>query len=186
MRRLAEECAVEHPLLTRTMNRIARPGFVSVVALVCASAVGATGLTQGQLEAAERVFVGTANCDANQQIILAAVAGQPGHFTLTHKKATVTLVTQETTSGAVRLADAKSGLVWIQIPAKSMLMNTKLGRRLADACITPEQALASTTPEPAPPGATPGPVPEPAPPDPVPEPAPPVHTTEPAPPSKVE
>ena len=31
-----------------------------------------------------------------------------------------------------------------------MLMNTKLGRRVADDCITPEQALASITPGPAP------------------------------------
>ena len=160
MRRVAEECAFDHPLSNRTMNRIASPGFVSVVTLVCASAFGADSLTLGQLEAAERVFVGSANCDANQQFTLTAVAGQPGHFTLSHKKATVTLVTQETTSGAVRLADAKSGLVWIQIPAKSMLMNTKLGRRVADACVTPEQALASITPDPAPPG----PAPEPAPP----------------------
>lgn len=131
------------------MNRPASPGFVSVLALLCIPALGANSLTTGQLEAAERVFVGTASCDANQQVVLAAVAGQPGHFLLTHKKTVVRLVTQETTSGAVRLEDAKSGLLWIQIPAKSMLMNTKLGRRVVDACTTPEQALASAAPDPA-------------------------------------
>ena len=137
------------------MNRIVLPGIVSSIALLGTSALSADSLTAGQLDASERVFVGTASCDAKQQVTLAAVPGQPGHFTLTHKKTVVTLVTQETTSGAVRLEDAKSGLVWIQIPAKSMLMNTKLGRRVADVCITPEQALASVTPEPAPATITP-------------------------------
>ena len=72
----------------------------------------------------------------------------PGRFMLSHNKLVVRLVSQETTSGAVRLEDAKSGLLWIQIPAKSMLMNAKVGRRVVDACITPEQALASLTPDP--------------------------------------
>ena len=141
------------------MNRIAIPGLASVIALLCSSALSANSLTPGQLDAAERVFVGTASCDANQKVTLAAAPGQPGHFTLTHNKTIVKLVTQETTSGAVRLEDAKSGLLWIQIPAKSMLMNTKLGRRVADACITPEQALASITPKPAPASITPEPAP---------------------------
>lgn len=154
------------------MSSIARPGFACIVALLCSPAFAADSLTSGQLEAAERVFLGTASCEANQQITLAPVPGQPGHFKLTHKKATFTLVSQETTSGAVRLADAKSGLVWIQIPAKSMLMNTKLGQRVADVCVTPEQALASYTPDPATPSPTPSPTPAPTP-EPTPEPAPP-------------
>ena len=177
------------------MNRIAFSGCTSLLALLCSSSFGASSLTTAQLAAAERVFVGTASCEANQQVTLAAVPGQAGHFTLKHKKTTVKLVTQETTSGAVRLEDPKSGLVWIQIPAKSMLINTKLGRRVADVCITPEQALASIPPEPAPAAPTPLPIPEtspaipapePAPAIPPPEPAPVTTTPEPAPPRPVE
>ena len=169
------------------MNRNAFCGCISLLALLCSPSFGAISLTTGQLAAAERVFVGTASCEANQQVTLAAVPGQAGHFTLKHKKTTVKLVTQETTSGAVRLEDPKSGLVWIQIPAKSMLMNTKLGRRVADVCITPEQALTSIPPEPAPAAHTPTPMPMPMPmPEtsptiPPPEPAPAVPAPEPAP-----
>ena len=123
-------------------------GVVSALTLSCNPAFSADSLTAGQLAAADRVFVGTASCDANQQVTVAAVPGLPGHFVLTHQKTVARLVTQETTSGAVRLEDAKLGLLWIQIPAKSMLMNTKLGRRVVDGCITPEQALASRTPDP--------------------------------------
>ena len=95
--------------LSVAMNRIALPGFASAIALLCSPALSAGSLTPGQLEAAERVFVGTASCDANQQLSLVAVPGQPGQFTLSHKETVVTLVTQETASGAVRLEDAKSG-----------------------------------------------------------------------------
>jgi hypothetical protein len=46
---------------------------------------------------------------------------------------------EETDTGAVRLEDKKSGVVWIQIPAKSMLMNAKIGQRVADGCVMAEQ-----------------------------------------------
>jgi len=124
-------------------------GSVSALTLLCNPAFGDDRLTPGQREAAARVFVGTASCDGNQQVTVAAVPGMPGHFVLTHQKTVARLVAQETTSGAVRLEDAKLGLLWIQIPAKSMLMNSKLGRRVVDSCITPEQALASLPPDPA-------------------------------------
>ncbi|MQR01559.1 MliC family protein [Glaciimonas soli] len=39
-----------------------------------------------------------------------------------------------TSTGAVRLENAQSGLVWIQIPAKSMLLNTKQSSQLANGC----------------------------------------------------
>ena len=44
-----------------------------------------------------------------------------------------------TSTGAVRLEDQKEGAVWIQIANKSMLMNQKLGQRLADECMSPQQ-----------------------------------------------
>ena len=46
-----------------------------------------------------------------------------------------------TTTGAIRLEDHKAGAVWLQLANKSMLMNHKLGKRLADACMSPEQVI---------------------------------------------
>jgi hypothetical protein len=105
-------------------------------------ALAADPLSAGQMDAASQVFVGTATCEFNNKITLTPVDGQPGHFKLQHKKATYTLVPQETTTGAVRLEDAKAGVVWLQIPAKSMLMNAKLGQRVADGCQMSEQMAA--------------------------------------------
>jgi len=40
-----------------------------------------------------------------------------------------------TSTGAIRLEDAARGAVWLQLANKSMLMDHRQGRRLADACI---------------------------------------------------
>lgn len=45
----------------------------------------------------------------------------------------------ETTTGAHRFENVKNGLVWIGIPAKGMLLDSKKGRQLANECRSPEQ-----------------------------------------------
>ena len=35
--------------------------------------------------------------------------------------------------------------MWLQIPSKSMLMNSKIGQRMVDSCTHAEQRLAVTT-----------------------------------------
>lgn len=100
-------------------------------------------LTEGQLEAAGRVFTGEAQCEFGEKIRLSAVDGKPGHFLLEHRKARYTLVPEVTTTGAVRLEDHRAGIVWLQIPAKSMLMNSKIGQRMADHCLLAEQRAAA-------------------------------------------
>jgi hypothetical protein len=42
-------------------------------------------------------------------------------------------------TGAIRLEDQKAGAVWLQIPNKSMLMNQKIGQRMADECMSTQQ-----------------------------------------------
>lgn len=56
-----------------------------------------------------------------------------------------------TTTGAVRLEDTKAGAVWLQIANKSMLMNQKLGQRMADECMSPEQYVVAEAIKKAPP-----------------------------------
>ena len=46
-----------------------------------------------------------------------------------------------TSTGAVRLEEVSSGAVWLQLANKSMLMNQKLGQRIADDCMNPQQLL---------------------------------------------
>jgi hypothetical protein len=99
-------------------------------------------ISDGQMQAAARVMTGDIDCEFDQKITLKAVDGQPGHFHLGFKKVTYRMVPQETTTGAVRLEDKKAGVVWLQIPSKSMLMNAKIGQRMVDACLHADQRAA--------------------------------------------
>jgi hypothetical protein len=99
----------------------------------------AASLTPAQLEAANRVLTGTAQCEFNQQVMLNPIEGRPGHFRLAFRNVSYTMVPEETTTGAVRLEDKRAGVVWVQIPAKSMLLNAKAGQRMVDACQQSQQ-----------------------------------------------
>ena len=99
-------------------------------------------ISDAQLAVADRVLTGDAACEFNQSVSVNPIADRPGHFRVGYKKAVYTMVPEETTTGAVRLEDKKAGVVWLQIPAKSMLMNAKIGQRMVDACLHPEQRAA--------------------------------------------
>jgi hypothetical protein len=99
-------------------------------------------LAPGQLDAASRVLTGLAACEFGQTVQLTPIDGRAGHFRLVFGKLSYTLVAQETTTGAVRLEDRAAGVVWLQIPAKSMLLNTRVGQRMLDACMHDQQRFA--------------------------------------------
>lgn len=92
-------------------------------------------LSDEQITNAERVVVGRARCDANESVQLSALPEQRGYFKLEYKGKAYIMAPELTQTGAVRLEDKKNGLVWLQIPAKSMLMNAKIGQRMADNCL---------------------------------------------------
>jgi hypothetical protein len=48
-----------------------------------------------------------------------------------------------TTTGANRFENRKIGLIWIGIPAKSMLLDSKKGQQLANECKSAEQLMPS-------------------------------------------
>jgi hypothetical protein len=104
-------------------------------------------LTEEQLAEATRVITGDAACEFNQKVTVNAVPGQPGHFKVLFKKAVYNMVPELTTTGAVRLEDKKAGVVWVQIPIKSMLLNDRIGQRLIDMCQQPEQLAAARASE---------------------------------------
>ena len=81
-------------------------------------------------------WVDTARSEA-----LAADPRAPGYFDVTVRNLKFRMFPVETTTGAIRLEDRKAGAVWLQLANKSMLMNQKLGQRLADACVSADQAV---------------------------------------------
>ena len=108
-------------------------------------------LTPEELEVASRVYVGRLPCELGQTITITPDAKSPGYFDLTTKKMRFRMHAVQTKSGAVRLDAVSSDAAWIQLSNKSMLVNAKLGQRMADACTSPEQLLVAQAFEKTPP-----------------------------------
>jgi len=99
-------------------------------------------MTAGQLDAAHRVLDGVADCEFNQKVTVERGA-QDGQFKVSFNKVTYAMVPEETSTGAIRLVDKKAGVVWLQIPIKSMLLNERAGKRMVDLCMQAEQKAAT-------------------------------------------
>lgn len=96
-------------------------------------------LAPHEISIAERVHVGTLPCEMGASVRMTADANAPGYFTLQGKGYKYRMRPVATSTGAIRLEDEKAGAVWLQLANKSMLMDQKKGRRLADECAHPDQ-----------------------------------------------
>ena len=83
---------------------------------------------------AGEVHTGHMVCELGNSVTVTPDPQQPTRFIVQMKKNTYHMMPVETTTGAVRLEDAQAGAMWLQLPNKSMLMNSKLGQRMADEC----------------------------------------------------
>jgi hypothetical protein len=99
----------------------------------------------------EQVHLGQMPCELGQNVVLTADEKSPGRFYMHHKHQTYHLAPVASLTGAIRLEDEKQGAVWIQLSNKSMLMNSKLGQRLADECQSPAQVAVAAAMKLAPP-----------------------------------
>lgn len=102
-------------------------------------------LTPAEMEIAERVQVGTLPCELGTSVTLVADEKYPGYFNVQVKNLKYRMFPVVTSTGAIRLEDQKAGAVWLQLGNKSMLMNQKLGQRLADGCQSPAQVAVDET-----------------------------------------
>jgi hypothetical protein len=96
-------------------------------------------LTAEQISIAQIVHTGRIACADGQSVTITPDAKVIGGFDLLLGKTKYDVVPVPTKSGAVRLEDSKSGIVFMQLANKSMLFNERQGKRLADDCINPAQ-----------------------------------------------
>ncbi len=82
-------------------------------------------------------------CAGGHQITVFRNPDNPDRVAMRWGNKITTMKRVETASGAERLEHEKRGLVFIGIPAKSMLLDTKKGRQLANDCMSPEQVAAA-------------------------------------------
>ena len=98
-----------------------------------------TPLEAHELSIAERVHVGQLPCEMGAFVQMTSDANSPGYFNVQGKGYKYRMKPVATSTGAIRLEDEKAGAVWLQLANKSMLMDQKNGRRLADECAHPDQ-----------------------------------------------
>ncbi len=94
---------------------------------------------KAQLDAAERTHFGLYECDFKQSIDVSMNAKAPGYVDVKFGKQLYTMKPVLSSTGALRLEDVKGVGLLIQIANKSMLMDTKAGKRLIDACVHEKQ-----------------------------------------------
>jgi hypothetical protein len=96
-------------------------------------------LTAEQISIAQIVHTGRIACADGHSVTITPDAKVNGAFDLLLGKTKYDVVPVPTKSGAVRLEDSKTGIVFMQLANKSMLFNERQGKRLADDCINPAQ-----------------------------------------------
>ncbi len=96
-------------------------------------------LNAAELEVAKRVHVGEIACELGAKIVIKP-RRRDGYFLVQHGINRFVMHPVESRTGAIRLEDSVRGGLFIQLGNKSMLMNQHEGKRLADDCVSPEQA----------------------------------------------
>jgi hypothetical protein len=95
-------------------------------------------LNAAELEVAKRVHTGEIKCELGAHVKVTP-RRREGYFLVSHGINRFVMHPVESKTGAIRLEDSVRGALWLQLGNKSMLMNQKEGKRLADECQSAEQ-----------------------------------------------
>jgi hypothetical protein len=80
------------------------------------------------------------SCELNNKVTIYTNEKDAGHIALRWKNRLHRLERVGTTTGAIRFENPKFGLIWIGIPSKGILLDSKLNRQLANECKNADQA----------------------------------------------
>jgi hypothetical protein len=93
-----------------------------------------------QVLAAEQAYLGPYDCEFKQTLSITKHQVE-GYLVVTFSSKAYTMKPVRSSTGAVRLEEVGGGpMLMVQIPTKSMLMDTVRGRRIVDACVHEVQA----------------------------------------------
>ena len=81
------------------------------------------------------MYYGKYVCDQKWEIHVERSTDSPGYVDVRYLKDIWVMKPVASSTGAVRLEDMKQQTLLVQIPSKSMLLNTRTGQRLVDSCI---------------------------------------------------
>lgn len=95
---------------------------------------------EAQLAAAERAYLGDYVCEFKETVLIEKHPKTAGYIDIRWQKYRFTMKPVLSSTGALRLEDVTGRTLMIQIANKSMLLDTKIGQRILDDCVHPEQA----------------------------------------------
>ena len=81
-----------------------------------------------------RLEAGLYECELKRKVIVRRIAADGSSLVLNWEGKDHTLVAVPSRAGAIRYENVSNGLTWITIIGKSMLLDTKVGRQLANEC----------------------------------------------------
>ncbi|MEW7849331.1 hypothetical protein AB2N08_11570 [Massilia aurea] len=87
-------------------------------------------------------------CELGNKITIYTNENDAAHIALRWKTRLHRLARIGTTTGALRFENPHYGLIWIGIPSKGILLDSKLNRQLANECKNAEQSAIVATAEP--------------------------------------
>jgi len=123
----------------------------TAIQMAAGIAAAEAALEPAELAIAESVHTGVMPCEMGTSVTLASDPAAPGYFDMHGKNFRFRMVPVITVTGAIRLEDRQAGAVWLQLPNKSMLMNQKIGQRMADGCMSQSQLVVAQEMKDAPP-----------------------------------
>ena len=123
----------------------------TAIQMAAGIAAAEAALEPAELAMAESVHTGVMPCEMGTSVTLASDPAAPGYFDMHGKNFRFRMVPVITVTGAIRLEDRQAGAVWLQLPNKSMLMNQKIGQRMADGCMSQSQLVVAQGMKDAPP-----------------------------------
>ncbi len=100
-----------------------------------------------QKEVATRVHTGEIPCEMGQSVRVKGHATAVGYIDVSFARQTYVMRPVQSQTGAIRMEDIRGDTLLLQLGHKSMLMNVKLGQRLADGCVHPVQREAALAAE---------------------------------------
>lgn len=107
----------------------------------------------------EKAMATEYKCELGALVTIFHNADDKTYIALRYEKLLTRMKRVTTTTGADRFENKRSGLVWIGIPAKGILLDSKQGHQLANECKDADQQKPAMVPVPVP---VPLPVAEPA------------------------
>ncbi|MDY7578135.1 hypothetical protein RGU70_07355 [Herbaspirillum sp. RTI4] len=125
-------CTLASALILTLPVLLAACGGGGMAVTQTVSAVSA--LTSSAPDWNKNLVTGNFSCELDDSVQVKLNGANADSITVDWKGSAYTLQPVSTSTGALRFESSSAGLVWIQIPSKSFLLNSKLGKQLANNC----------------------------------------------------